>query len=1533
MSVPPPAPAVGPPAGGMGQGPPTMGPSHHLINAQGPPGKWHSFKLLVDPHIHRGAPKMVRYDGATVPGNPHHIPPTPMDPRKKLPSALWRRLEPMDLPVPRLKIDEHYIGEPPKVEVTIENLNDNVDQHFLNSLIAKFGVVEEMVIHYHPLSRKHLGLARLVFEQVSSAKACVASLHSKSVMGKCLNCYIDPFGRSCRQMFQDLTADKKPEESDGALLLTENETDSEIRGAARLSPVIEPDGGRGGREPGRRDSRDRRRNSRDSRDRRNKSDREWSNDSHDLWRGNGSHHPRTHHRQSSHEYAHPPILGASSVVPHAPPPPPPPLPPPPPAVLGPAPDVPDRPPPSASSELYQPTSYDPNYEKPEYWLQQAQNYAAAASVHAAHLTQPHPGDLSQMPPSMEMGQTLPVPSDVPGVLKEAIDAPPVPSEDQSEGEHKLDLDTRLKMLMKDKSVPAFLLQELNAESESESEKEDKLAAPLPTVSGMTADMTELPQVFPLQPDEVPLDRAPSPFLSSQHYLTCHKDWLAERRRKIALEMGGVQSALSEFHTGRPKRAGSRNSDQMSLSSLSSGDNNILEQGPDAYAAPPYGYYPPPVPGGAVPPGYPANGTWPPPQGDYFGQYPYAGNNGTDFALGEGHYGHDGWSDPYARWDNPEKAVKSSKDAYRDLIKDSVSCIVKDLKRTLRKDINKRMCETIAFFLFDKWWQEQEEKYKNRNQRLQSKVDMSASEANRITPFVPSKTNAEKAAPKTDSPTKLSKAEDITNFFDKQRENMDSATNSAMGGAFGKGGSLGFSFRGIIPKLPSFKKKSSMKDRKKSAADAKNRSRRDSSDEDRENRPSSASSSKHHKKVSDKLKDHEKRREKRLEHKKKEEQKKRDEEADDKTKPVLSTQSSSNSTVDPKHKKTLSSIYSAIYSASSEDDDEAVVKSSGSDSKPRSKVLTKKTARSKAKGSEASSDVSSSVEDSSSENDSEDEEEDQISVASSGSSKSMTNSSSTTVSSSSSGSPSESSQSSSSGNEEEPEDIKELKSAKAKPKRKALALVEETNMDSSHPAPMLSPSEATAPKPEMTSSETESDMESHVEGQVEPELIAESIEGDTKKKPVPLRRASALTESVQIPEESPPHIMDHCYAKPHSASKEYEEEKSSDKESSQFESHFAMDHGYTRPRTPPGHSPTKTAVKVGKPAVPETVSTPAKTAPSAVKLSTPKSRTTSNSSSTAVPHVRARTFKTRDPKEQYELIYRFLTKGLDLEDIGYLKRSYETMLTDQDKKPNVWVNDTHWVDHTITDIPSPVKKRRKDDFSRPHPTGSCRTEGYYKMDPREKLRTKYHLHRSEGDAFTLQGTKIANFEGSVTKGKLQTAQNLSREARSNQRRQLAILGDEAATSDLLKFNQLKFRRKQMTFGKSAIHDWGLFAMEDIGADEMVIEYVGQVVRPNLSDVREKRYERQGIGSSYLFRIDLDYVVDATKCGNLARFINHSCDPNCYAKVITVEGEKKIVIYSKQPIGMGEEITYDYKFPIEDEKIPCLCGANNCRKYLN
>lgn len=60
------------------------------------------------------------------------------------------------------------------------------------------------------------------------------------------------------------------------------------------------------------------------------------------------------------------------------------------------------------------------------------------------------------------------------------------------------------------------------------------------------------------------------------------------------------------------------------------------------------------------------------------------------------------------------------------------------------------------------------------------------------------------------------------------------------------------------------------------------------------------------------------------------------------------------------------------------------------------------------------------------------------------------------------------------------------------------------------------------------------------------------------------------------------------------------------------------------------------------------------------------------------------------------------------------------------------------------------------------------------------------------------------------------------------------------------------------------------------EDMVIEYVGETIRQSVGDLREKHYELEGMNSNYMFRIDSDTIVDATKCGNLARFINHSCD---------------------------------------------------------
>lgn len=143
---------------------------------------------------------------------------------------------------------------------------------------------------------------------------------------------------------------------------------------------------------------------------------------------------------------------------------------------------------------------------------------------------------------------------------------------------------------------------------------------------------------------------------------------------------------------------------------------------------------------------------------------------------------------------------------------------------------------------------------------------------------------------------------------------------------------------------------------------------------------------------------------------------------------------------------------------------------------------------------------------------------------------------------------------------------------------------------------------------------------------------------------------------------------------------------------------------------------------------------------------------------------------------------------------------------------------------------------------------------------------------------------------------------------------------------------RFAREAVGVYQSPIHGRGLFCRRAIDAGEMIIEYSGEMIRAVLCDKRERNYEARGIGC-FMFRKDRDYIIDSTMMGNPARFINHSCDPNCYSKVILVDGRKHIVIFALRAIRRGEELTYDYKFPIEDDKIPCTCRSMRCRKYLN
>ena len=266
----------------------------------------------------------------------------------------------------------------------------------------------------------------------------------------------------------------------------------------------------------------------------------------------------------------------------------------------------------------------------------------------------------------------------------------------------------------------------------------------------------------------------------------------------------------------------------------------------------------------------------------------------------------------------------------------------------------------------------------------------------------------------------------------------------------------------------------------------------------------------------------------------------------------------------------------------------------------------------------------------------------------------------------------------------------------------------------------------------------------------------------------------------------------------------------------------------------------------------------------------------------------------------------------------------------------------------------------------NPTGSARTEGTKRILKSEK--SKYLPHhiklqkaREERETQAKDDPAIAAAEASRLALAKNTAKVSSRLNRVNNRRLIAdieaqkqVLTMANGDGDTISVNQLQKRKKRVKFARSAIHNWGLYAMENIKANDMIIEYVGEKVRQQVADMRERQYLKSGIGSSYLFRIDENTVIDATKRGGIARFINHSCTPNCTAKIIKVEGSKRIVIYALRDIGQSkslippltacavltpyvdEELTYDYKFEREmnsEDRIPCLCASTGCKGFLN
>ncbi len=125
-------------------------------------------------------------------------------------------------------------------------------------------------------------------------------------------------------------------------------------------------------------------------------------------------------------------------------------------------------------------------------------------------------------------------------------------------------------------------------------------------------------------------------------------------------------------------------------------------------------------------------------------------------------------------------------------------------------------------------------------------------------------------------------------------------------------------------------------------------------------------------------------------------------------------------------------------------------------------------------------------------------------------------------------------------------------------------------------------------------------------------------------------------------------------------------------------------------------------------------------------------------------------------------------------------------------------------------------------------------------------------------------------------------------------------------------------------RSKLHDWGVFALEPINKNKRIIDYAGQKIRNRNSGTREVRYLNRG--EIWVFRVNRLYSRDAAVDGNMARFINHSCKPNCYSNII---GDT-IWIIAGRNIKKGEELTYNY-YTEGDGEIPCKCRPG-CKNML-
>jgi SET domain-containing protein len=130
--------------------------------------------------------------------------------------------------------------------------------------------------------------------------------------------------------------------------------------------------------------------------------------------------------------------------------------------------------------------------------------------------------------------------------------------------------------------------------------------------------------------------------------------------------------------------------------------------------------------------------------------------------------------------------------------------------------------------------------------------------------------------------------------------------------------------------------------------------------------------------------------------------------------------------------------------------------------------------------------------------------------------------------------------------------------------------------------------------------------------------------------------------------------------------------------------------------------------------------------------------------------------------------------------------------------------------------------------------------------------------------------------------------------------------------------------QLKLARSAIHRWGVYAAEFIPSGRKVIEYTGERISR-----RETKRRSEVSKFTYLFTLDPYGTIDGAAGGSGAEYVNHSCEPNLVSRIV----RGHILYLALRDIQPGEELTIDYRFDKDVEKVVCRCGAANCRGTIN